>query len=61
MNKRKILIVTFLIIIILAIVLVIIGINVFLLKKDKVVFGIGTPDVFAEYLVNNEETLKITI
>lgn len=58
MNKRKILIVTFLIIIILAIVLVIIGINVFLLKKDKVVFGICTPDVFAEYLVNNEENFE---
>ena len=58
MNKSKILIVTFLIIIILAIVLVIIGINVFLLKKDKVVFGICTPDVFAEYLVNNEENFE---
>ena len=58
MNKRKILIVTFLIIIILAIVLVIIGINVFLLKKDKVVFGICTPDIFAEYLVNNEENFE---
>lgn len=58
MNKRKILIVTFLIIIILAIVLVIIGINVFLLKKDKVVFGICTSDVFAEYLVNNEENFE---
>ena len=29
-----------------------------MLKKDKVVFGICTPDVFAEYLVNNEENFE---
>lgn len=59
MSKKKILMITFLIIIILAIILVsIMIIKVSSKQEREVVFGICTSDVFAEYLVNNEENFE---